>query len=72
MDRIAGREAADAEWSDLLARKTRAGIYAVVTTGIACRFGCPSRPPLRQNARLFPTLEAARAAGFRACLRCCP
>ncbi|WP_370870565.1 Ada metal-binding domain-containing protein [Pseudotabrizicola sp.] len=42
----------------------------MVTTGVVCCFGCPARPPLRRNARLFDSREAAQAAGFRACKRC--
>jgi methylphosphotriester-DNA--protein-cysteine methyltransferase len=62
----------EAEWADLLARAARASLYAVVTTGIACRFGCPSRTPLRRNVKVFGTLESALAQGFRPCLRCKP
>jgi methylphosphotriester-DNA--protein-cysteine methyltransferase len=57
------------EWQRLLARE-RGGLYGVVTMRIYCRFGCPSRPPLRQNAVMFDTPAAAEAAGFRACKRC--
>ena len=72
MDKSAGRSANGAEWADLTARRPRSEIYAVITTGIACRFGCPSRLPLRQNLRLFDSLPAAQAAGYRPCLRCQP
>ena len=44
----------------------------VVTTGIYCRPVCPARAPLRGNVRFFETIEAARAAGLRACRRCRP
>jgi AraC family transcriptional regulator of adaptative response/methylated-DNA-[protein]-cysteine methyltransferase len=47
-------------------------VYAVNTTGIYCRPGCPSRHPKPQNIRFFDTGAAARAAGFRACRRCRP
>lgn len=57
------------EWQRLLARE-RGGLYGVVTMRIYCRFGCPSRPPLRQNAVMFDKPAAAEAAGFRACKRC--
>jgi AraC family transcriptional regulator of adaptative response/methylated-DNA-[protein]-cysteine methyltransferase len=63
-------ELTDAEWGALLARRVRPGVYGVVTTGIACAFGCPSRPPLRRNAVAFATRAKAEAAGFRPCLRC--
>jgi methylphosphotriester-DNA--protein-cysteine methyltransferase len=64
-----GREVTDAEW---VAHETRAPtglVWAVVTTGIHCRDGCPARP-LRRNLRAFPSRAAAEAAGFRACKRC--
>ncbi|HSG88328.1 MAG TPA: bifunctional DNA-binding transcriptional regulator/O6-methylguanine-DNA methyltransferase Ada [Pseudomonadales bacterium] len=47
-------------------------VYAVLTTGIYCRPGCPSRQPLRANVLFFPNGLAARGAGFRACRRCRP
>ena len=62
----------DAEWDILLARKPTQNLYAVLTTGIVCRHGCPARTPLRRNVRLFATYHAATAAGFRACTRCQP
>lgn len=45
---------------------------AVRTTGIFCRPVCPVRPPLRRNMEFFPNAAAARAAGYRPCLRCRP
>ena len=47
-------------------------VYAVVTTGIFCRPGCSARQPRRENVRFFDSVVEARAAGFRACLRCRP
>lgn len=47
-------------------------VMAVVTTGIYCRAGCPARLPRRENVRFFDTVDQARRAGFRACLRCRP
>lgn len=47
-------------------------IYAVITTGIYCRPGCPSRRPLRDNVRFYNNASDAAAAGFRACKRCQP
>lgn len=67
--------AADSFW---LAIQTRdAGFdglfyYGVRTTGVFCRPACPSRRPRRANVSYFALPEAARAAGFRACLRCRP
>ena len=46
--------------------------FAVKTTGVYCRPSCPARRPRRENVRFFDTPEQARAAGFRACLRCRP
>ncbi|TPG13020.1 bifunctional DNA-binding transcriptional regulator/O6-methylguanine-DNA methyltransferase Ada [Sphingomonas oligophenolica] len=47
-------------------------VGAVKTTGIYCKPSCPARHPLRANVAFYPTPAAARAAGFRACLRCKP
>jgi len=47
-------------------------IYAVRTTGIACRPGCPSRPPDPRNVEYFDDFAAAARAGYRACKRCVP
>src|SRR5262245_36074068 len=46
--------------------------YGVRTTGVYCRPSCPSRRPKRENVLFFALPEAARQAGFRACLRCRP
>ena len=62
-----------AAWQQLLARDRKAEfLYGVTTTGVFCRPGCGSRPPLRANTRFFATAEEARAEGFRACQRCKP
>ncbi|WP_404336806.1 bifunctional DNA-binding transcriptional regulator/O6-methylguanine-DNA methyltransferase Ada [Sphingomonas sp. MMS12-HWE2-04] len=47
-------------------------IVAVTTTGIYCKPTCPARRPKREHVRFYADAEAARAAGFRACLRCKP
>jgi AraC family transcriptional regulator, regulatory protein of adaptative response / methylated-DNA-[protein]-cysteine methyltransferase len=47
-------------------------VGAVKTTGIYCKPSCPARHPLRQNVEYFVDGEGARAAGYRACLRCKP
>ena len=47
-------------------------VTAVLTTGIYCRPSCPSRTPRRSNVQFYATIAEARAAGFRACLRCRP
>ena len=47
-------------------------IGAVSTTGIYCKPSCPARRPKREHVTFYLTAEEARAAGFRACLRCRP
>ena len=47
-------------------------VYAVRSTGIYCRPGCPSRRPNRSQVVFFPGPEAALHAGFRPCRRCKP
>jgi AraC family transcriptional regulator, regulatory protein of adaptative response / methylated-DNA-[protein]-cysteine methyltransferase len=47
-------------------------IGAVKTTKIYCKPSCPVRHPLRKNVVFYNKPEEARAAGYRACLRCRP
>jgi len=47
-------------------------IGAVKSTGIYCKPSCPARRPKRDNVEFFETAAEARAAGYRACLRCRP
>jgi AraC family transcriptional regulator of adaptative response/methylated-DNA-[protein]-cysteine methyltransferase len=47
-------------------------IGAVKTTGIYCKPSCPARRPKRENVEFFATVQEARAAGYRTCLRCKP
>ncbi len=47
-------------------------IGGVKTTGIYCRPSCPARRPKRENVEFFTSAAAARAAGYRPCLRCEP
>jgi AraC family transcriptional regulator, regulatory protein of adaptative response / methylated-DNA-[protein]-cysteine methyltransferase len=47
-------------------------IGAVKTTGIYCKPSCPARRPKREHVEFFATGGEARAAGYRACLRCKP
>ena len=44
----------------------------VLTTGIYCLPACKARKPKPENVRFFPTCEAAREAGLRACKKCHP
>ncbi|WP_246131936.1 bifunctional transcriptional activator/DNA repair enzyme AdaA [Paenibacillus hemerocallicola] len=46
--------------------------YAVKSTGIFCRPSCKSRPPKKENVRVFPNAEQALAEQFRPCKRCKP
>ncbi len=65
----------DLRWEALAGRdKTADGqfVVGVITTGIYCRPGCPSRLPRRENVRFFATNEEAERAGFRPCKRCKP
>ncbi|MBN1250243.1 MAG: bifunctional DNA-binding transcriptional regulator/O6-methylguanine-DNA methyltransferase Ada [Anaerolineae bacterium] len=64
-----------ARWEAVVQRDPEAAdafVYAVVTTGIYCRPGCPSRLPNRENVRFHDSWESAEAAGFRPCKRCTP
>lgn len=63
----------DRLWEALIARDARQnGVYGVSSSGIYCRFGCPSRPPLRKNVRFYAAPVQASEAGYRACKRCKP
>lgn len=46
--------------------------YGVRSTGIYCRFTCPSRKPNRSQVSFFYSPQAAEEQGFRACKRCQP
>lgn len=63
----------EAAWQAVLHPNRAASfVYAVGSTGIFCRPGCPSRLPSRKNVLFYATAAEARAAGFRPCLRCKP
>ena len=47
-------------------------VFGVKSTRVFCRPTCPSRRARRSQVLFFPTFKEARAAGFRACLRCKP
>ncbi|WP_366656569.1 bifunctional DNA-binding transcriptional regulator/O6-methylguanine-DNA methyltransferase Ada [Fodinicurvata sp. EGI_FJ10296] len=60
-------------WAQVVARDHSADgtfVFAVRTTGIFCRPGCPARRPRRENVTFFDNAAAAMAAGFRSCRRC--
>lgn len=74
MDNVA-RLDADTAWAAFM-RRDRSWdgrvIGAVKTTGIYCKPSCPAKRPKREHVEFFSTGEEARAAGYRACLRCKP
>ncbi len=47
-------------------------VAAVRTTGFFCRPSCRVRKPLARNVEYLADARTARAAGYRACLRCQP
>ena len=57
-------------WKNLVVSPTR--FYGVTTTGIFCRFGCPSRTPRPENVVFFDAVDHAVERGFRSCKRCRP
>jgi AraC family transcriptional regulator of adaptative response/methylated-DNA-[protein]-cysteine methyltransferase len=72
-DPIADRD--EVRWRAVVRRDSTSAerfVFAVRTTGIVCRPGCPARTPLRQNVRFFDTLAAALREGYRPCRRCRP
>ncbi|WP_375428569.1 bifunctional transcriptional activator/DNA repair enzyme AdaA [uncultured Sphingomonas sp.] len=65
----------DAAWAAFDARDRTADgrfVVAVRTTRIYCKPSCPARRPRRENVAILADGAAARAAGYRACLRCRP
>src|SRR4029078_4744838 len=46
--------------------------FGVRTTGIFCRPSCSSKTPKPENVSFYLSADAAKDAGFRACLRCKP
>ncbi len=65
----------DELWAALVRRDAAAAgpvFFAVRSTGIYCRPGCPARTPKRENVSVFENAPAAEAAGYRACKRCRP
>ena len=74
MDNVS-RLDADTAWAAFM-RRDRGWdgrvIGAVKTTGIYCKPSCPARRPKREHVEFYSSTEEARAAGFRACLRCKP
>ena len=64
-----------ARWAAVSVRDASADgdfVYSVRTTGVFCHPSCPSRAAKRGNVAFHADADAARAAGFRPCLRCKP
>ena len=65
----------DRRWEAVLAHDASSDgefVYAVRSTRVYCRPSCPARRPRRDQVQFFREPEAAKAAGYRACLRCHP
>ena len=65
----------DPRWADVVARNRQPDgrfVYAVTSTGIYCRPGCPARLARPENVLLFDAPQDAEHAGFRPCRRCAP
>lgn len=65
----------DAAWAAFDARdRAHDGrfVVAVSTTRIYCKPSCPARHPKRDHVIFYRDAGEARAAGYRACLRCKP
>jgi AraC family transcriptional regulator of adaptative response/methylated-DNA-[protein]-cysteine methyltransferase len=66
---------ADTAWAAFMRRDRRWDgrvVGAVHTTGIYCKPSCPAKRPKRENVTFYRDGAEARAAGYRACLRCKP
>jgi AraC family transcriptional regulator, regulatory protein of adaptative response / methylated-DNA-[protein]-cysteine methyltransferase len=66
---------ADFAWAAFLRRDRSLDgqfVGAVKTTRIYCKPSCPVRHPLQKNVVFYAQAAEAKAAGFRACLRCRP
>ena len=75
MDRLmAAERLEERRWRAVLSRCADGAhfFYGVLTTGIYCLPGCPSRLPKRKNVVFFDSIRSARAAGLRTCKRCHP
>ena len=47
-------------------------VYGVASTRIFCRPSCAAKRPKPENISIFASVDEAKNAGFRACLRCKP
>lgn len=65
----------DPRWPAVAGRDASADgsfVYAVRSTGVYCRPGCPSRTPKPENVVFFDSPARAAQAGYRPCKRCRP
>jgi AraC family transcriptional regulator, regulatory protein of adaptative response / methylated-DNA-[protein]-cysteine methyltransferase len=65
----------DTAWAAFLRRDRNFDgqfVGAVKTTKIYCKPSCPVRHPLQKNVVFYAQAAEAKAAGYRACLRCRP
>ena len=70
-----GNTESDPRWASIVARDAKADgtfYYSVQTTGVFCKPSCASKLARPENVRFHLSIEAAQAAGFRACKRCRP
>ncbi|HEV2073317.1 MAG TPA: bifunctional transcriptional activator/DNA repair enzyme AdaA [Thermomicrobiales bacterium] len=71
----AQRGSANTRWSAVTKRDVSAEgqfVFAVRTTYIFCRPGCPAKTPRRENAEFYDTPARAIQEGYRPCKRCNP
>jgi AraC family transcriptional regulator of adaptative response/methylated-DNA-[protein]-cysteine methyltransferase len=68
---VAQEISSDPRWHAVVAREPSSDfVFAVTSTGVYCRPGCPAPTPRRDRVRFFVTAKAAQQEGFRACRRC--
>jgi AraC family transcriptional regulator of adaptative response/methylated-DNA-[protein]-cysteine methyltransferase len=62
-------------WNAIVAKPAEADgafVFAVRTTGVACRPTCRARLPRRDNVEFFESIADAKEAGYTPCRRCRP
>ncbi len=71
----AQRGSASTRWSAVIKRDASMEgqfVFAVRTTGVFCRPGCPAKTPRRENVEFYDAPARAIQAGYRPCKRCNP